>query len=349
MPGPSFLFTSSAYTPLQAGGGQRNLTRYRVGIGQGALLGMSRGDGFTDGLNTIQGVRTYDSNAGTWTTPDVYAGDVHDPASQKSYMWNNNNPITYSDPTGFSAVPDVDYMAPPDTGPPDPNGNANAATAKGGVVADVNGQPAKIAASPQGSSDATVQRGTLRAIGANAVDVALQQAKGELTAKTLSNVLHLMEDAEGASNIHNVPLAIAGNSIIGHNSMGNSIKVTMTDAGFSITENYGHTPFSPTWHLQWEAQNRATAWDGAFGAGHSQARSANSPARLADDLSMNGRGGSDHLVQIEHVEISAWFHFLLSSGPLRLPLWGRLPGGHHPTFRWGRSAVEGEVFWRRWT
>jgi RHS repeat-associated protein len=46
-------------------------------------------------------VRAFDSAAGIWTTRDAYAGDVHYPMSQKSYMWNNNNPIAYSDPTGY--------------------------------------------------------------------------------------------------------------------------------------------------------------------------------------------------------------------------------------------------------
>jgi|GEM_PF-3807624 len=39
-----------------------------------------------------------------WTTPDVYKGELHDPMSQKAYMWNNNNPVVYSDPTGYEAA-----------------------------------------------------------------------------------------------------------------------------------------------------------------------------------------------------------------------------------------------------
>jgi hypothetical protein len=50
-----------------------------------------RADGYAYGLATIQGVRAFDSAAGIWTTPDAYAGDVDDPGSQKSYMWNGNN------------------------------------------------------------------------------------------------------------------------------------------------------------------------------------------------------------------------------------------------------------------
>ncbi|MHB8432954.1 MAG: DUF6531 domain-containing protein [Candidatus Tyrphobacter sp.] len=73
-------------------------------IGNGGVLGMPRTDGLTDGTDTIQGVRTYDSNAGTWTTPDAYAGNVDDPVSQKSYMWNGSNPEAYSDPTGYNPI-----------------------------------------------------------------------------------------------------------------------------------------------------------------------------------------------------------------------------------------------------
>jgi hypothetical protein len=35
------------------------------------------------------------------TSPDAYAGDVHNPASQKPFMWNNNNPVQFSDPSGY--------------------------------------------------------------------------------------------------------------------------------------------------------------------------------------------------------------------------------------------------------
>jgi YD repeat-containing protein len=91
----SIIWQSSAF------GAGRQTPTYKVGVGQGKLLGMYRTDGMTDGLNTLQGVRTMDASAGTWTTPDAYAGNVHDPRSQKSYMWNNDNPVSFSDPSGF--------------------------------------------------------------------------------------------------------------------------------------------------------------------------------------------------------------------------------------------------------
>ncbi len=61
-------------------------------------------DGWTFGNNTWQGVRTYDASVGQWNTPDAYAGDVHDPMSQKPFMWNHNNPYQYSDPSGYDAI-----------------------------------------------------------------------------------------------------------------------------------------------------------------------------------------------------------------------------------------------------
>lgn len=71
-------------------------------VGQGGLLLAQKSDGLTDGANTIQGVRTFDTQAGVWNTPDVYRGNVHDPMSQKAYTWNRNNPYTYSDPSGYA-------------------------------------------------------------------------------------------------------------------------------------------------------------------------------------------------------------------------------------------------------
>ncbi|HZO93088.1 MAG TPA: DUF6531 domain-containing protein [Candidatus Baltobacteraceae bacterium] len=59
-------------------------------------------DGVTDGFVVLQGARNYEAATGQWTTPDAYAGDVRDPISQAKYMWNRNNPIAYSDPSGYA-------------------------------------------------------------------------------------------------------------------------------------------------------------------------------------------------------------------------------------------------------
>jgi hypothetical protein len=58
-------------------------------------------DGWTIDNDTWQGVRTNDGSVGQWNTPDPFAGDAHDPMSQKPFMWNRNNPYAYSDPTGY--------------------------------------------------------------------------------------------------------------------------------------------------------------------------------------------------------------------------------------------------------
>jgi len=62
-----------------------------------------RSDGIWDGWNNIQGARAYDPSVGQWTAPDAYQGDVQDPASQRPYMYNNNNPYMYEDPSGYCA------------------------------------------------------------------------------------------------------------------------------------------------------------------------------------------------------------------------------------------------------
>ena len=62
---------------------------------------MNRPDGYGMGIGINQGARTYDAGSGQWMTPDAYAGDVDDPMSQKPFIWNNNNPMQFQDPTGY--------------------------------------------------------------------------------------------------------------------------------------------------------------------------------------------------------------------------------------------------------
>ena len=47
-------------------------------VGHGAIVATPRADSVFDGFNSIQGVRSFDSAAGVWSTPDAYAGNVHD-------------------------------------------------------------------------------------------------------------------------------------------------------------------------------------------------------------------------------------------------------------------------------
>jgi hypothetical protein len=60
-----------------------------------------RTDGFYVGDIQINGVRAVDPTVGAWTTPDAYEGDIHDPMSQQKYMFNRNNAVDYSDPSGY--------------------------------------------------------------------------------------------------------------------------------------------------------------------------------------------------------------------------------------------------------
>jgi RHS repeat-associated protein len=90
--------SSSAAQQPSAGGSSYGSMTISV---PGALLDAKREDGYYDGTVAIQGARAYDPNMNQWTTPDAYSGDVHDPMSQHPYMWNNNNPVQYSDPSGY--------------------------------------------------------------------------------------------------------------------------------------------------------------------------------------------------------------------------------------------------------
>ena len=101
MTGPSSIAWWSGEGMTVPGG--RWATNGSAQVGHGTLIGMPRADGITDGLNVIQGVRSYDPTLGSWTTPDAYSGDVSAPASQKGYIWNDNNAVAYSDPGGFDA------------------------------------------------------------------------------------------------------------------------------------------------------------------------------------------------------------------------------------------------------
>jgi YD repeat-containing protein len=62
---------------------------------------MLRSDGYNMAGGLVQGARTFDMTSNQWLTPDAYAGDVSNPASQKPFMYNNNNPDANSDPSGY--------------------------------------------------------------------------------------------------------------------------------------------------------------------------------------------------------------------------------------------------------
>ena len=69
--------------------------------GMSAYAQYVRPDGFEIAGIQINGVRAFDPALGSWTTPDAFEGDIHDPASQQKYMWNRGNPVEYYDPSGY--------------------------------------------------------------------------------------------------------------------------------------------------------------------------------------------------------------------------------------------------------
>ncbi len=117
---------------------------------------MPRSDGYVADVITLQGVRSYDPNAGQWTTPDAYAGDVHDPMSQKLFMWNRNNPFEYEDFDGFNPVPTLPDIGRTHSGPffsgnaPDMFSSSENAEHMASAIAlsrlDFNSDPIQIAA-----------------------------------------------------------------------------------------------------------------------------------------------------------------------------------------------------------
>jgi len=91
--------------PTNALGHRGVCRRPRIAARHPPPLSPDREDGYTYGYgNAFQGVRAYDSTMAQWTAPDAYAGDVHDPMSQKPFMWNNNNPLDYEDPSGYCPI-----------------------------------------------------------------------------------------------------------------------------------------------------------------------------------------------------------------------------------------------------
>ena len=99
----SVNFRDQSGTRLECGGSPFNNVCGTSNVGTPIVVQIEqpRADGYQIGMTTIQGVRAYDPGSAQWTTPDAYAGVVTDPMSQQSYMWTNNNPIAYTDPSGY--------------------------------------------------------------------------------------------------------------------------------------------------------------------------------------------------------------------------------------------------------
>jgi RHS repeat-associated protein len=128
-----------------------------------------RGDGYMIAGLAIQGVRAYDPTSSQWTTPDAYAGDVHDPMTQKPFMYNGNNPIDYSDPSGFCTDPAAGQPPNGCLGGVDWNLNMAYGNALDGilwtVVTSAIFAPARAALSIRDISEALVGTSRLRVLG----------------------------------------------------------------------------------------------------------------------------------------------------------------------------------------
>jgi YD repeat-containing protein len=99
---PVDYFIGAYSTPKQSFSVELSDPGSTLGIGVASWSPYIHPDGFETTFGTIQGTRISDPNTGTWSTPDAYAGDVHDPMSQRRFMWNRNNPYVYSDPSGYA-------------------------------------------------------------------------------------------------------------------------------------------------------------------------------------------------------------------------------------------------------
>jgi hypothetical protein len=58
-------------------------------------------DGFTDGFNNTNGIRTLSNASSSWTVPDPYRGLAFAPQTQKAYVYAGNNPASNADPSGY--------------------------------------------------------------------------------------------------------------------------------------------------------------------------------------------------------------------------------------------------------
>ena len=168
-------------------------------IGSGGLIAMPRGDDFNDGFNIIQGVRIYDSTLGGWATPDAFQGEVHDPVSQKSYVWNRNNAETFSDPSGYSAYAPDEYAS---------------------FVVDHNAATDDVA---YNSHDGQEDPDYLTEVAENATLDAIVNGGGENKIASDMNETFLDSGNNGAKGMQ-VFIDAAG-AVSGHNSVGNSIKI----------------------------------------------------------------------------------------------------------------------------
>ena len=88
-------------------------------------------DAVSDGHSGFHGAREISGETGTWSTPDAFDGIIGDPISQRSYLYDRNNPVSYADPSGF--IPQLT----PNGFPDDPEASGPGAKEFGASASDI--------------------------------------------------------------------------------------------------------------------------------------------------------------------------------------------------------------------
>jgi YD repeat-containing protein len=124
--GVAWPLSDSPNCGTAAGAGVGGQSGFAMGGTCGAAVGSNyirplpffwRTDAYFDNYNVIEGARSYNANAGQWSSMDSYGGSVMDPMSEQPYVWNGNDPISNVDPSGFFCEEKGHY--------PDPNGTVS--------------------------------------------------------------------------------------------------------------------------------------------------------------------------------------------------------------------------------
>ena len=246
-PSPSRMGMISCSRPVgdtsfvgAAGFGWTSTQQY---FGSSGLLFEYATDGFQDGWNTIQGVRSYNSLAQQWTTPDVYQGEIHDPASQKPYMYNRNNAVMYSDPNGYDTIVD------PNPGPRPAQGISagDAAGAKSleGALTEMAQEAVAIVMSTMNGGNDLLKNG---------MDF-LSGVASEINGALKS--LHLDRSTD-------MRMTASNGTASGHNAAGNGLSITGSQYSAKISESVGRNINFANTIMSWKSSRGVSNAGSAF-------------------------------------------------------------------------------------
>ncbi len=196
-------------------------------------LSMTRSDGYSLGNISIQGVRTYDDTSTQWTTPDAYAGDVRDPISQKPFMWNDNNPFEYTDPSGYDPRTAPTPAPQPGPGPKAPQKEIGGMDVFVSVSYSESAGPISVGVGITVTSAPAVFLNGVGSFGAS-LPVNVQVGVGVIEAKPHNTTSAVARD---------VSTGAAAGAILGlgtsHNSSGNANELIVTTPQAGLTTSYG--------------------------------------------------------------------------------------------------------------